>query len=732
MRIWPGRPLPLGATWDGAGVNFALFSAHATGVELCLFDGPRPAAAETRVPLAERTDQVWHCYLPDVIPGQLYGYRVAGEYAPEAGHRFNPAKVLLDPYAKLVGRDLTWDDALFGYTVGGDDLTPDPRDSARVAPLAAVVDPAFAWGDDRPPNTPWHRTFIYEAHVKGFTKHMPGVPEALRGTYAGLASDAAIKHLLDLNVTAVELLPVHHRADDGHLLERGLSNYWGYNTLAFFAPDTRYAARPNAAVAEFKSMVRRLHAAGIEVILDVVYNHTAEGNHLGPTLSFKGADNHSYYHLVPDSPRYYMDFTGCGNTPFMGHPRTLQMVMDSLRYWVTEMHVDGFRFDLAPALARELVTITTDRIGAFFDIVQQDPVLNSVKLIAEPWDTGPDGYKVGKLPARWSEWNGEFKNTVRSFWAGRPTAPVSALADRLCGSGDLYEHAGRRPYASVNYVTCHDGFTLADLVSYDAKHNEANGEDNRDGDNGNHSWNCGAEGPTADPVIRARRRRQQRNLLATVVLSQGVPMLLAGDEIGHTQRGNNNTYCQDNDLTWLDWELDADAQALLAFTKRLTRVWREQPVLKRKKFLQGRAIRGADAPDVTWFGPAGAELTDAEWAEPQAALAMRLAGDLMRETDDRGEPVVGDTLLVLLNAAPEPTPFALPAPAAGQRWEVLLDTADDAAAGPVGAAGYPVGEHALVLLRTRPAADPAPDVTPLQAEALRKDARRPRPAGDRA
>ncbi len=721
MRIWPGRPHPLGATWDGAGVNFAVFSENATGVVLCLFD---PDGTERRVPLAERTDQVWHAYLPDCAPGQLYGYRAHGPHDAAAGKRFNPHKVLLDPYARLVGRDLTWDDSLFGYAIGTDDLTPDARDSARFAPLGAVVDPAFTWGDDEPPNTPWHRTLVYECHVRGFTKQMPGVPEGLRGTYAGLGSDAAIRHLVDLNVTAVELLPVHHRADDRHLLERGLSNYWGYNTLGFFAPDTRYAARPDAAVAEFKTMVRRLHAAGIEVILDVVYNHTAEGNHLGPTLSFKGLDNASYYHLS-DDPRYYMDFTGCGNTPFMGHARVLQLVMDSLRYWVSEMRVDGFRFDLAPALARELIAV--NRLGAFFDVVQQDPVLRRAKLIAEPWDVGPDGYRVGKFPARWSEWNGEYKNNVRAFWAGADRPPAAAFADRLCGSGDLYEHTGRRPYASVNYVACHDGFTVADLVSYNRKHNEANGEDNRDGDNHNSSWNCGAEGPTDDPQVRARRARQQRNLLATVMLSQGVPMLLAGDEIGHTQRGNNNVYCHDSALTWLDWTPSAEKDALLAFVRKLTRIWREQPVLKRKRFLRGRPIRGAGSQDVAWFDPAGDTLTDAEWAAPATALGMRLAGDLMAETDDRGEPVAGDTLLVLMNAGPKPVTFNLPPTDPDHRWELLLTTADDAAPAVVasGGTGYKLIDHSLALFRTRPTAEPTPDVTPLQAEAIRKDPRRP-------
>ena len=699
MRKWLGRPYPLGATWDGAGVNFALFSEHATGVDLCLFDGPEPGARETRVPVTECVDHVWHVYLPDVTAGQLYGYRVHGPYEPEGGHRFNPHKLLLDPYAKLVARQIEWDDALFGYPIGTDDLQFDPRDSARFAPLAAVIDPAFTWGDDRRPQTPWHKTVVYECHVKGFTRRMPGVPEHLRGTYLGLASDAAVEHLLSLGVTAVELLPVHHRADDRHLVEKGLSNYWGYNTLAFFAPDTRFAADPRQAVGEFKAMVRRLHAAGIEVILDVVYNHTAEGNQLGPTLSMKGIDNKSYYHLSPESNRYYMDFTGCGNTPRTAHPRVLQLMMDSLRYWVEEMHVDGFRFDLATALARELFEV--DHLGSFFDIIHQDPVISRVKLIAEPWDVGPGGYQVGNFPVLWSEWNGEYRDVVRKFWAGQPV-PASVLAHRLCGSGDLYEPTGRRPHASVNFVTCHDGFTLADLVSYDRKHNEANGEDNRDGGDHNHSWNCGHEGPTDDPAVLALRRRQRRNFLATLFLSQGVPMILAGDEFGHTQGGNNNTYCQDNELSWLDWTPSAERDALLGFARRLAKLRAEHPVLRRRRFFQGRPLRGEGIQDVNWFDPAGTDLNDTEWADELPCLGMRLAGDRMDETDEFGEPVGDDSLFVILNSGPE-VRFTLPPTNPEHRWELLLDTAhDDPPAISLGGGDeYPVAAHALAVFITR-------------------------------
>lgn len=673
MRVWPGKPYPLGATWDGAGVNFALFSENAERVELCLFDSPEATRESQRIPLTEQTDLVWHCYLPDVIPGQLYGYRVYGPYDPNRGHRFNPNKVLLDPYARLIGRDLRWDDSLFGYRVGQDDLSFDERDSAGFAPLAAVVDDAFTWGDDRPPQIPWHKTLIYEVHVKGFTKRMPGVPEKLRGTYAGLASDAAIRHLKELGVTAVELLPVHHHLDDRHLVERGLTNYWGYNTLSYFAVDTRYAnGDARQAVQQFKMMVRALHAAGIEVILDVVYNHTAEGNHLGPTLSWRGIDNASYYHLVADQPRYYMDFTGCGNTLNTRHPRVLQLIMDSLRYFVLEMHVDGFRFDLASTLARELFEV--DKLGAFFDIIRQDPVLNRVKLIAEPWDVGPGGYQVGGFPPGWTEWNGKYRDSIRKFWKG-DGGLASEFATRLAGSSDLYQHTGRLPHASINFITCHDGFTLQDLVSYNHKHNEANGENNRDGTDDNNSWNCGVEGPTDDPTIVALRERQKRNFIATLLFSQGVPMILAGDELSHSQQGNNNAYCQDNELTWLDWNLDERRQDFLDFLKRVTTLWRTNPVFQRRKFFLGRSIRGEGVEDISWFSPDGQEMTDEAWnAGFVKCLGVRLDGELIGDVDERGEKIVGDTLLVLYNAHYEPIPFKLPAVPPGRNWEVLLDT----------------------------------------------------------
>jgi glycogen operon protein len=730
MRIWPGRPFPLGANWDGAGVNFSLFAENATRVELCLFDSPDATEASLCVDLPEHTAQVWHGYFADILPGQLYGYRVHGPYEPAQGLRFNPKKVLLDPYAKALGRDLRWDDSLFGYQVGSEqkDLTFDERDSAAFAPLAAVVDTSFTWGDDRHPRTPWHKTLIYEVHVKGFTKQMEGVPEKLRGTYAGLASASAIKHLTELGITAVELLPVHHHVDDRFLTDKGRVNYWGYNTLAFFAPDLRYATTPDprAAVEEFKMMVRALHAEGIEVILDVVYNHTAEGNEMGPTISMRGVDNSSYYRLAPD-PRYYMDFTGCGNTMKMSHPQVLQLIMDSLRYWVTEMHVDGFRFDLASTLARELYEV--DRLSAFFDIVHQDPLLSQVKLIAEPWDVGPGGYQVGNFPVLWTEWNGKYRDNVRSFWKG-DGGTVSEFATRLSGSSDLYQYSGRSPYASINFITCHDGFTLEDLVSYNDKHNEANGEENRDGANDNNSWNCGVEGPTDDPAILALRKRQKRNMLATLFFSQGVPMLLAGDEIGHTQQGNNNAYCQDNELTWLDWNLDEEKQELLDFVKKCTTLWREQPVLHRRKFFQGRALRGSDVKDISFIDPSGEEMTDEHWdAGYVKCMGLRLAGDLINDVDERGEPIVGDTLLMLINAHHEPLGFTLPKAAEGQVWEVLIDTFDMKREHQFlsGEESYDLKDRSMALLRTLTTADVDETITRSQVEALRKEAFRTEP-----
>jgi len=675
-RLKPGTPYPLGATWDGRGVNFALFSEFGERVELCLFDRPDARAESRRIELKERTDNVFHGYLSDVQPGQLYGYRVHGPWAPEQGHRFNPAKVVLDPYAKAIGRTTAWADEMFGYRIGnGDaDLVLDERDSAPFAPLAAVVDPAFTWGDDRPPGTPWHRTVIYEAHVKGLTKLHPEVPEPLRGTYAGLASEPVLRHLKDLGVTAVELMPVHHHAYDRHLVEKGLTNYWGYNTLSFFAPGIRYGATQDAldSVREFKRMVRALHSVGIEVILDVVYNHTAEGSHLGPTLSLRGIDNTSYYRLAVE-PRYYMDYTGCGNTLNMQNPRVLQLVMDSLRYWVLEMHVDGFRFDLASALARELHEV--DRLSAFFDIIHQDPVLSQVKLIAEPWDLGEGGYQVGNFPIGWTEWNGKYRDSVRRFWKG-DGGMVSELATRLAGSADLYETSGRRPYASINFVTAHDGFTLHDLVSYDRKHNEANLEENRDGADDNHSWNCGVEGPTDDNAVIQLRERQKRNFLATLCFSQGVPMFLAGDEVGRTQGGNNNAYCQDTEISWTNWALDERQRSLLEFTRRVLAIRARHPILRRRKFFQGRPIRGAK--DVLWLDPSGQEMKDEAWNTGFArCLGALLVGEAIDETDEDGNPVRDDTLLLLLNAHHAPRVFVLPEiPLA--RWETLLDTADEA------------------------------------------------------
>ncbi len=661
MRIWRGAPYPLGASFDGAGVNFALFSEHATKVELCLFDSPEDTKESHRIPLPERTYRVWHGYFPDLKPGQIYGYRVHGPYVPDEGHRFNAAKLLLDPYAKAIARSLIWDDSLFGYSVGGDkqDYAIDDRDSAPFAPLAQVIDTAFTWGNDHRPNTPWERTIIYELHVKGFTKLMPGVPEQLRGTYAGLASEASIKHLTDLGITAVELLPVHFHADERFLVDQGRVNYWGYNTLGFFAPDPRYCATsdPNDRLDEFKSMVRTLHAAGIEVILDVVYNHTAEGNHLGPTLSWKGIDNLRYYHLSPEHPRYYMDFTGCGNTPNTRDPRVLQLMMDSLRYWVTEMHVDGFRFDLAATLGRDFRDV--DHRGAFFNVIHQDPVISQVKLIAEPWDVGPGGYQVGQFPVIWTEWNGRYRDCIRKFWKG-DGGLASEFATRLSGSSDLYQDDGRRPSASINFITCHDGFSLHDLVCYNGKHNEANGENNRDGANDNESWNCGAEGLTDNKEIIELRERQKRNFLATLLLSQGVPMMLAGDEISHSQMGNNNCYSQDNELSWLNWEMIPAKQTMFDFVKRLIKIRREQPALHRRRFFHGQPIFGRNVKDIYWLDNQFHEMTDEAWnAGFVKAMGIVLIGH-DGETDERGSPIVGDNLMLLLNAHWEPIEFHFP------------------------------------------------------------------------
>ena len=676
MRTWPGRSYPLGATWDGEGVNFALFSENATKVELCLFDAPDSDRETIRLPVGERTDQIWHVYLPEARPGQLYGYRVHGPYDPPAGHRFNPNKLLMDPYAKALSGKIEWSDAMFGYRIGDPDadLSMDDRDNAGNVPKGIVIDQAFTWGGDRLLQTPWDQTVIYEAHVKGFTMRHPDVSEAERGTYAGLTSPAILEYLKALGVTAVELLPVHHFIRDKHLYDRGLTNYWGYNSIGFFAPDVRYAMSTahGEHVREFKTMVKTLHSEGFEVILDVVYNHTGEGNHLGPTISFRGIDNAAYYRLVPNDRRYYMDYTGTGNTLNVTHPRTLQLIMDSLRYWVQDMHVDGFRFDLASTLARELHDV--DRLSAFFDIIGQDPVLSQVKLIAEPWDLGEGGYQVGNFPPGWAEWNGRYRDTIRRYWRG-DGGQVAEMAYRLTGSSDLYETGGRRPHASINFVTAHDGFTLRDLVSYNEKHNEANGEENRDGTDDNLSWNCGHEGPTDHPDVQQLRERQMRNFLATLLLSQGVPMLCGGDEIGRTQHGNNNAYCLDTELSWHDWKPDRFERELFAFVQRLIQLRREQPVLRRHRFFQGRRIRGSEVKDLAWFRPDGKEMTDEDWNLGYVrCLGIRLAGDAIEETDAKGRPIIGDTLLILLNAHHEMRPFTLPAHKRGVRWELLLDT----------------------------------------------------------
>jgi len=675
VKTWLGYPYPLGATWMGNGVNFALFSEAATSVDLCLFDNIDARQENVRIPVTEHTDQVWHVFLPDVRPGQLYGFRVSGPYEPDRGLRFNSAKLLLDPYAKAIAGQVNWGDEMFGYVVGGkgEDLTQDFRDDAWGVPKSVVIDSAFDWQGDRKLGIPLHSSVIYEVHVKGFSKLWPEIPEELRGTYAGLGSAAAIDYLTKLGVTAVELLPMHEHIDDKILVDRGLKNYWGYNTIGFFAPHAAYSSSGQLGeqVSEFKSMVRNLHAAGIEVILDVVYNHTAEGNHLGPTLCFRGIDNLAYYRVHPDNPRFYLDFTGTGNTFNLLHPRVLQLVMDSLRYWVLEMHVDGFRFDLAAALARDLEGV--NQLHAFFEIIHQDPVLSQVKLIAEPWDVGEGGYQVGNFPVLWAEWNGKYRDAVRSFWKG-DEGHIGELAYRLTGSPDLYQHNGRRPYASINFVTAHDGFTLTDLVSYNEKHNELNGDENNDGDNNNQSWNCGVEGPTDDPQINELRERQRRNFLTTLFLSQGVPMLNGGDEWGKSQSGNNNAYCQDNEISWFNWERNDKQNRLLEFTRKLIQLRKDHPVFRRPKFFQGRRIRGSEIRDVMWFNPGGNEMSDEEWASPFVrCLGMLLSGDTIDVLNFEGEPIRDDTFLLLVNAHYEPIPFVLP----GQEhieWQLILDT----------------------------------------------------------
>ncbi len=698
MRVWPGSPSPLGATWDGEGVNFAVYSAHAESIELNLFDRPGDTEPANRISFRERTDQVWHVYLPDARPGQLYGLRVFGPYAPADGHRFNPNKLLLDPYAKAISGGIRWSDVLFGYVVEQDDLVPDERDSAGAMPKSVVVDSAFTWGDDRSPNTPWNRTVIYECHVKGISKLHPDVPEELRGTYLGLASDPLIDHLVSLGVTAVELLPVQHMMDERMLVERGLSNYWGYNTIGFFAPDPRFCTGGlGAHVTEFKSMVKTLHKAGIEVILDVVYNHTAEGNHLGPTMCMRGIDNLSYYWLNPEDKRYYLDYTGCGNSLDVNHPRTLQLVMDSLRYWVTDMHVDGFRFDLATTLARTAHGV--DTTGAFFEAVLQDPILSRVKLIAEPWDVGPDGYHAGRFPPGWAEWNDRYRDCARRFWRGDP-GHVPELASRLSGSSDLFHDGGRRTYASVNFVTAHDGFTLADLVSYERKHNEANGEDNRDGTDENFSRNWGSEGPTESARTNAMRERMKRNFIATLLFSQGVPMILAGDEFGRSQRGNNNAYCQDNEISWTSWDRPASDRELLAFTRRAIEILEANPVLRRRSFFTGAPIPGTGGTkDVTWIRPDGSEMTDDDWGDAKNhILGMLIDGRATDEVDARGRPMFGDTTLLLLNGGARSRFFTLPKVEGSGVWHEEVNTARPGSR-TVKGPGLNLVAHSLILLR---------------------------------
>jgi isoamylase len=698
MDVWPGYPFPLGPTWDGSGTNFAIFSENAERVELCLFDAQDH---ESRVDMTERTAFNWHCYLPGVGPGQRYGYRVHGLYDPAAGQRFNPAKLLIDPYAKAIEGAVEWDKAnALPYAPSLDedaDLELDDEDDAQAIPKCVVIDPAFDWEDDAPPAHPWSETVIYEAHVKGLTKLHPGVRDDLRGTYAGLASEPALEYFQALGITAVEVLPIHHIADESFLHDKGLTNYWGYSSIGYLTPHAMYAATGTHGeqVREFKGMVKALHKAGIEVILDVVYNHTAEGNHLGPMLSFKGVDNASYYRLMPEEPRFYMDFTGTGNSLNPVHPSVLRLIMDSLRYFVIECHVDGFRFDLASALAREFYEV--DRLSAFFDTIHQDPILSQVKLIAEPWDVGPGGYQVGNFPVLWGEWNGIYRDTMRDFW--RAQANVADFASRFTGSSDLYQEDGRTPFASINFITAHDGFTLRDLVSYNEKHNEANGEDNKDGTDDNRSWNCGVEGPTDDPVVVALRARQQRNFLTTLFLSQGVPMLVGGDEFGRSQGGNNNAWCQDNEISWFDWE-SADLE-LQQFTQQLIRLRREHPVFRRSAFLTGREVRGSGLPDVWWFRPDGRRMTQKDWQRDDArTLGVFLNGQEIPSRDPTGEEIVDDSFLLLFNAHFEAVTFTLPTRRFGARWLVELATGDGVPDGPIpGRSEIVVQDRSLVLLR---------------------------------
>lgn len=698
MELWPGDAYPLGATYDGTGTNFALFSEVAEKVELCLIDDD---GSETRIPLKEVDGYVWHGYLPHVVPGQKYGYRVHGPYNPAEGHRCNPNKLLLDPYAKAIHGEYDWDQTLFSYNFG-DENSVNNDDSLAHTMLGVVINPFFDWDGDRRPKTPYHQSVIYEAHVKGLTQLHPEVPEEQRGTYAGVAHPAVISHLQKLGVTAIELMPVHQFVNDSTLQDKGLSNYWGYNTIGFFAPHNAYGSTGDEGeqVQEFKAMVRELHLAGIEVILDVVYNHTAEGNHMGPTLSMRGIDNAAYYRLVEDDKQYYMDTTGTGNSLNVGHPHALQLLMDSLRYWVTEMHVDGFRFDLASALAREFYEV--DRLSAFFELVQQDPVVSQVKLIAEPWDVGPGGYQVGNFPPQWTEWNGKYRDTVRDFWRGEPSS-IGEFAARLTGSADLYEHSARRPVASINFVTAHDGFTLRDLVSYNEKHNEANGEDNNDGESHNRSWNCGVEGPTDDPVVQSLRARQQRNFIATLLLSQGVPMIAHGDELGRTQDGNNNTYCQDSELSWVHWDkLD---QPLLEFTAAVNRLRSEHPTFRRRRFFDGRPVRrgeGEALPDIVWLDTAGELMAPEDWnAGFGRSIGVFLNGQGIRGRDQRGQRITDKNFLLYFNANDEPETFTVPSEEYGPMWDEVIDTAGVYADSDPIPAGGPVRVEAksMVVLR---------------------------------
>ncbi len=702
MRIWPGQPYPLGATWDGVGVNFAIFSENATSVELCLFDNPNDATETRKITLREPTDHVWHCYLPDVRPGQLYGYRVHGPYAPEQGHRFNPANLLIDPYAKAISGRIAWSDAIFAYKIGSPrgDLEMNNQNSAGGVPKSVVINSAFEWGNDRPLRIPWNRTVIYECHVKGMTVRHPKVPEHLRGTYLGLVYDDVLDYLLALGVTAVELLPVHQFVVDRRLHEQGLTNYWGYNSIGFFAPDVRYASGGRGIqVHEFKSMVKTFHSAGIEVILDVVYNHTGEGNHLGPTLSLRGIDNQAYYRLDPENPRHYIDFTGTGNSLNMRHPRTIQLIMDSLRYWVQEMHVDGFRFDLAPVLARELWEV--NKLSAFFDIMQQDPVLATTKLIAEPWDVGPGGYQVGQFPVRWAEWNGKYRDAIRRYWRGEE-GMVPEVASRLAGSADIYQGTGRAVYASINFVTAHDGYTMYDLVSYEQKHNEANGENNQDGHNDNLSRNWGAEGDTTDENIIDLRFRLMRDFLATLAFSQGVPMISHGDEIARTQKGNNNAYAQDNEISWMDWTLDERREALLAFTRNVFAIRHAHPVFRRRHFFRGAPVKDGAPKDLMWIRPDGQEMTDDDWRNARnKALGALINGEATDDTDERGRPIHDDTMMLLTNAGDDEVKFTLPQIAPDRRWAELVDTREEHLM-VIEAGWVSLAPHSFMLLRFGP------------------------------